>query len=122
MVKKILVVDDNKEITDLVQAILVPPAYICVAVNSGQEGLDLLKRQEFDLVLLDLAMPGMSGLDVLSTLSEETRTDNIVIFTASPEYSEEDLEKLKEWHGKIERINKPFTDDELLAFVEKHLK
>ena len=122
MAKKILVVDDNKDITDLVQAILVLPAYSCIAVNSGQEGLDLLKKQDFDLVLLDLAMPGMSGLDVLSTLSEEARTDNIVIFTASPEYNEVDLEKLKEWHGKIERINKPFTDEELISLVEKHLK
>lgn len=122
MVKKILVVDDNKDITDLVQAILTAPIYSCVAVNSGQECLDLLKKQEFDLVLLDLAMPGMSGLDVLSELGEQSNAHNIVIFTASPEYSEKDLEKLKEWHGKIERINKPFTDEELLAVVEKHLK
>lgn len=122
MAKNILVIDDNEEITDLVQAILGPPSYTCLAVNSGKEGLDILRKQEFDLVLLDLAMPDMSGLDVLSALGEEKGSHNIVIFTASPEYTEEELEKLKEWHGKIERVQKPFTDDELLAVVEKHLK
>lgn len=122
--KSILVVDDSKNVTDLVQTILDSPSYSCVAVNSGQECLDLLKKQEFDLILLDLAMPGMSGLEVLSELGEfaASHPHNIVIFTASPEYSEKDLEKLKEWHGKLERVNKPFTDTELLAVVEKYLK
>ncbi|HKZ60985.1 MAG TPA: response regulator [Nitrososphaera sp.] len=93
------------------QTILDSPSYSCVAVNSGQECLDLLKKQEFDLILLDLAMPGMSGLDVLSELGEfaASRPHNIVIFAASPEYSEKDSEKPREWHGKIERVNKPFT-------------
>ncbi len=122
--KKILVVDDNKDVTDLVQAILDSSSYDCVAANSGQECLDILKNQKFDLVLLDLAMPGMSGLDVLSTLNEdpESRPHNIIIFTASPAYSEKDLEKVKKWYGAIERVNKPFTESELLAVVGKYLK
>ena len=106
----------------MVQAILDPASYSCTVVNSGQEGLDLIQKQQFDLVLLDLAMPGMSGLDVLSALGEGAASQNIVIFTASPEYSDKELEALKGWHGKIERVNKPFTDEELLAVVEKHLK
>lgn len=122
--KRILVVDDSKDITDLVQSMLDSPSYTCVAANSGQESLDLLKREKFDLVLLDLAMPGMSGLDVLSRLAEnpETRPHNIVIFTASPEYSDADLKTVRGWYGAIERVNKPFTEDELLSVVDKYLK
>ena len=122
--KRVLVVDDNKDVTDLVQTILDSSSYSCVAANSGQECLDILKNQKFDLVLLDLAMPGMSGLEVLSTLNEnpESRPHNIIIFTASPAYSEKDLEKVREWYGAIERVNKPFTESELLAVVEKYLK
>lgn len=122
--KKILVVDDNREITDLVQIILDSPSYSCVAANSGQQCLDILKKQKFDLVLLDLAMPGMSGLDVLSSLGEnpETRPNNIVIFTASPTYTDKDLEKVAEWYGAIERVSKPFTEDGLLAVLDKYLK
>lgn len=95
------------------------PALLQIAV----ECLDILKKQGFDLVLLDLAMPGMSGLDVLSSLSEnpETRPNNIVIFTAS-EYSDTDLKKVRGWYGAIKRVNKPFTEDELLSVIDNYLK
>jgi CheY-like chemotaxis protein len=121
--KRVLIVDDNKDITDLVQTMLGSTSYTCVAANSGQECLDILKKQGFDLVLLDLAMPGMSGLDVLSSLSEnpETRPNNIVIFTAS-EYSDTDLKKVRGWYGAIKRVNKPFTEDELLSVIDNYLK
>ena len=122
--KRVLVVDDNKDITDLVQAMLDSPAYTCVAANSGQECLNILKKERFDLVLLDLAMPEMSGLAVLSVLGEnpETRPNNIVIFTASPEYSDADLKTVRGWYGAIERVNKPFTEEELMSVIGQYLK
>lgn len=122
--KRILVVDDQKDITDMVTEILKSSTYNCVTANSGQECLDKLKNEKFDLVLLDLAMPEMSGLEVLSFLGEnpDTRPHNIVIFTASPEYTEKDLKKVTEWYGAIERVLKPFTEDQLLAVVDKYLK
>ena len=122
--KKILVVDNEKEITDLVLAILDSPSYRCVAANSGRECLDILRKEKFDLVLLDLAMPEMSGLEVLSNLGEnpETRPHNIVIFTASPEYTDDDLKKASQWYGAIERVTKPFTEDELLAVIKRYIK
>jgi CheY-like chemotaxis protein len=122
--KRILAVDDQKVITDMVGEILKSSSYSCVAVNSGQECIDMLKNEKFDLVLLDLAMPEMSGLEVLSFLGENphTRPHNIVIFTASPEYTEKDLKKATEWYGAIERVMKPFTEDQLLAVIDKYLK
>ena len=121
--KKILVVDNEKEITDLVLAILDSPSYRCVAANSGRECLDILRKEKFDLVLLDLAMPEMSGLEVLSNLGEnpQTRPHNIVIFTASPEYTDDDLKKASQWYGAIERVTKPFTEDELLAVIKRYI-
>jgi len=122
--KRILVVDDNKEITDMVQSMLESSPYSCVAVNSGSECLNLLKTQEFDLVLLDMAMPEISGLDVLSRLAEDdqVRSRNIVLFTASAMYTDSDLKKIKGWYGAIERVKKPFTEAELLAVIDKYLK
>ena len=57
----------------------------CEAVNTGQEGLDMIRAQNFDLILLDLAMPEFSGMDVLLSLKLDglIKPRNIVIFTAS---------------------------------------
>jgi CheY-like chemotaxis protein len=120
--KKILVVDDNKDITEMVETMLETSPYSCVTVNSGQECLRVLQDQKFDLILLDMAMPEMSGLDVLKKLKEldTISHNNIVLFTASPMYTEMDLRKIREEYGAIERVKKPFTDTELLAMLDKH--
>lgn len=121
--KKILVVDDNEDITEMVQTMLESSPYSCVTVNTGQQCLDLVKQQKFDLILLDMAMPEMSGLDVLTKLKENniSRETKVVLVTASPMYTEMDLKKIREDYGAIERIKKPFTDTELLAVIEKYI-
>lgn len=123
--KTILVVDDNRTITDMVQDMLRSSTYSCVTANSGRECLDLIKTQEFDLILLDMAMPEMSGLDVLVKLKEHNMARKnkakVVLFTASPMYSDMDLKIIKEDYGAIERVNKPFTEKELFTLVKKHL-
>ena len=121
--KKILVVDDNEDITEMVQTMLESSAYSCVTANTGQQCLDLVKEQKFDLILLDMAMPEMSGLDVLTKLKENkiSRETKVVLVTASPMYTEMDLKKIREDYGAIERVKKPFTDTELLAVIEKYI-
>jgi CheY-like chemotaxis protein len=123
MAKKILVVDDNREITEMVKTMLESSPYSCVTANSGHECLQMLQDEQFDLILLDMAMPEMSGLDVLARLKEkkETAQNRVVLFTASPMYTEMDLTKIQEQYGAIERVKKPFTDTELLALIDKHV-
>ena len=121
--KKILVVDDNQDITEMVQAMLESSPYSCVTANTGQQCLDLVKNQKFDLILLDMAMPEMSGVDVLTKLKENNlaQGSKIVLITASPMYTEMDLKKIRGEYGAIERVKKPFTDTELLAVIEKYI-
>ncbi len=121
--KKILVVDDNQDITEMVQAMLESSPYSCVTANSGQQCLDLVKHQEFDLILLDMAMPEMSGVDILTKLKENNlaRESKIVLVTASPMYTEMDLKKIRADYGAIERVKKPFTETELLTVIGKYL-
>lgn len=123
MAKKILVVDDNMEITEMVKTMLESSPYACVTANSGQECLDMLQNEKFDLILLDMAMPDMSGLDVLARLKEkdEIAKNRVVLFTASPMYTEMDLTKIREQYGAVERVKKPFTDAELLTLIDKHV-
>ena len=65
----ILVVDDEKEIADLVEIYLVSDGYKVFKANNAQEGLEILDKEEIHLVLLDIMMPGMDGLE----RSEERR-------------------------------------------------
>jgi len=75
--------------------------------------------------MLDMAMPEMSGLDVLVKLKEHNMARQnkvkVILFTASPMYSEMDLRIIKEDYGAIERVKKPFTETELFALLKKHL-
>jgi len=121
--KKILIVDDNEDITDMIQSMLESSPYSCMTANTGQQCLDLAKQQNFDLILLDMAMPEMSGIDVLTKLKENNLAQNskIVLVTASPMYTEMDLKKIRDDYGAIERVKKPFTDTELLAVIAKYI-
>lgn len=123
MAKRILVVDDNTEITEMVKTMLESSPYSCVTVNSGQECLEMLQDEQFDLILMDMAMPEMSGLDVLAKLKERNKIEQnkIVLFTASPMYTEMDLTKIREQYGAVERVKKPFTDTELLELIDKNV-
>jgi CheY-like chemotaxis protein len=119
--KKILVVDDSRDITEMVESMLESTPYTCTTVNSGKECLKLVERQDFDLILLDMAMPEMSGLDVLKELkdSKDVSKTKIVLITASPMYTEMDFRIIKEEFGAIERVPKPFTDTELINIIDK---
>jgi CheY-like chemotaxis protein len=121
--KRILVVDDNRDITEMVQTMLEGTAYDCTTVNSGRECVRLAETEKFDLILLDMAMPEMSGLDVLAELkgSYAARDTKIVLVTASPMYTEMDLKKVRDEYGAIERVKKPFTDAELLRVIDKYV-
>jgi CheY-like chemotaxis protein len=69
-----------------------------------------------------MAMPVMSGLELLEKLKKEDKLagNKIVLFTASPMYTDMDLEKIKERFGAVERVRKPFTEKELVGVIKKH--
>ena len=120
--KTILVVDDNKETTDMVKLMLELNNYSCIIANSARECLKAVRESKFDLILLDMAMPVMNGLQVLEKLKKynilaETK---IVLFTASVMYTDMDLERIKKNFGAVDRIRKPFTERELIRIIETH--
>ena len=69
----ILVVDDEKEIADLVEIYLVSDGYKVFKANSAVEGLEILAREEIHLVLLDIMMPGMDGLEMCRKIREKSQ-------------------------------------------------
>ena len=120
--KKILVVDDSKVIADLVKLMLERSGYGCVAVNSAKQCMLLLQEEKFDLILLDVAMPETSGLDVLDTLHNDERQKGVkvVLFTASAP-AEGELQGYAA-RGATGLIRKPVKKELLLAQVEKYLR
>lgn len=62
---KILIVDDEKPICDLIDINLSAAGYDCTAVQDGLEALDLIEKEPFDLILLDIMLPGANGYDIM---------------------------------------------------------
>ena len=91
----------------------------CEVVNDGRQGLERIKKENFDLVMLDLTMPEFSGYDVIKPLKEDGVIDsnNIVVFTASSDL--ETLCKIRD-SGIKWIFKKPFSLNEIIALVEKY--
>ena len=114
----VLVVDDEKEIADLVEIYLVSDGYKVFKANNAQEGLEILDKEEIHLVLLDIMMPGMDGLEMCRRIRE---TNNIPIIMLSAKST--DLDKiLGLGTGADDYVVKPFNPLELTARVKSLLR
>ena len=117
---RILVIDDNEEITEAIHFFCESMKDIeCYMVNDGRQGLERIKREKFDLVMLDLAMPEFTGLDVIKSLQQDgiIESKNIVIFTASSDRTV--LDEIKN-SGVKEVLRKPCSLDDLVELIEKY--
>ena len=117
----ILVVDDQLQNNELLEAYLVPQGYEIVRAASGEEALEKLGHNKIDLILLDIMMPKMSGLEVLERVraDEKTKAIPVVMVTALKE-TEDKVKALEA--GCDDFISKPFDKVELLARVKSILK
>ncbi len=111
--KTVMVVDDNPDIVTIVKTILEGKGYGVQSAYSGQEVFNLLKEQKPDLIVLDIMMPQMDGLEVLTRLKGEPSTSTIpvILLTAKVQY-EDVLGGYK--MGADYYITKPFTSTQLL--------
>lgn len=117
---KILIIDDNHDITDMLSRYLTLKGFECSVSNSGMNGLSLIKKENFDHVFLDLSMPEFGGLDVIESLEKDDvlKNKNIIIFTASS-ISNNDVQKLLEKEGVNACLKKPVQLNELLTTIQR---
>lgn len=114
----ILVVDDEQEIADLAEIYLVSDGYKVFKASNAQDGLDILEKEDIQMVLLDIMMPGMSGLEMCKKIRE---TNNIPIIMLSAKST--DLDKiLGLGTGADDYVAKPFNPLELTARVKSQLR
>jgi len=114
---KILIVDDNEQITKMLTTFLELKQHICTIANDGKEGLELIKENNSDVVLLDLAMPEFDGYAVIKDLEDNNllKDRKIIVFTAST-ITQEELDKLVD-RGVKSYILKPIDIDTLLSKI-----
>jgi len=116
---KILGIDDNEDLLNLCETVLTSDGHEFTGINNGKEGLQAIRDKKFDVVLLDLSMPGFSGVDIIDALVKEgiMKKQKVVIFTGtSPTEKETDqfLEK-----GAHSVIKQPVDSDYLSEFICK---
>jgi len=116
--KKILVIDDEPIVRLSCEKILSIEGYEVKSVPSGKEGFELLEKESFNLVLLDLKMPDMDGVEVLKKI-KSAWPETIVIMITGYSTVETAVKTLK--LGALNYIEKPFTPDALIEGVREAL-
>ena len=115
-----LVVDDDETIRIIAQKLLTRHHMNVTTASNGREALNVLNKQKFDIILLDLIMPEMTGFDVLNKLKDNPSYNNTpVIIISSITDKESIVEALN--NGATDFILKPFNHDELMARINIHL-
>ena len=118
MAKTLLVVDDEPKIVEICRDYLTAAGFTVVTAGDGLKGLALARKERPDLIILDLMMPGMDGLDVCRELRRESNTP-IIMLTARVEESDK-LVGLE--LGADDYLTKPFSPRELVARVRTVLR
>lgn len=114
--KKILIVEDDHDINRMLSELLTKNAYDASSAFSGTEAVMCLERQRYDLIILDIMLPGMDGHEVMTHIHAGTP----VIILSAIDAIEQKIGLLKS--GAVDYITKPFDNRELLARIEAHLR
>jgi DNA-binding response OmpR family regulator len=116
-VTTILVADDDADIRDLVSFKLQQAGYRVVAVGDGVQALDAVRAERPDLAVLDLMMPGLSGLDVCAEIRRDTTSAHLPVIMLTARVQEQDV-ATGFATGADDYVTKPFSPRELLSRVQ----
>lgn len=115
--RKVLVIDDEPGIIDIVETNLLGDGFEVVSAKDGKEGLDKVRSENPELVVLDVMMPEMDGWEVLRQMESDPNTAGIPVIMLTAKASDEDyIHGLEE--GAIEYITKPFYPQELVNRIK----
>ena len=119
----ILGIDDNEDILKLLKTVLISKGHDFTPALNGKDGVKLIEEQNFDAILLDLAMPEFSGLDVIESLKKSNRLkeQKIILFTASSA-TDKEIDVLLQNDGIRTCVRKPVDIKILINKVEEVVK
>ena len=115
MAKNVLIIEDDTNLADLMEIHLKDMSYVVNKVANGAEGLEMARTDPFDLIVLDIMLPGMDGMQICTSLRQEKNTTPIIMVTAKSE----DMDKLMGLEcGADVYMTKPFNILEFKARVK----
>jgi putative two-component system response regulator len=117
----VLIVDDVVENIQVAMNVLKEENYNLTFALHGEEALEIIQENEFDLILLDIMMPGIDGFEVCNRLKKEKKTQDIPIIFLTAKTNIESISEAFEI-GAVDYLTKPFNPDELIARVRNHLE
>ena len=115
----ILIVDDEETVRRILRRRLEAELYDCVTASGGEDALDKTTSQDFDVVLLDILMPGLSGMEVLPKLVDRQPHTQVIMVTSVLDHDTiEEAMKL----GAYDYVTKPLNLDDIVTRVQKALE
>ena len=118
--KKILIVDDEPDILKAVTFRVKKLEYEVVTATNGQEALDLIQKEEPDLILLDIELPVMNGYEVCQRVKTNEKLKHIPIIFLTASSASKIAEKVKEFNAD-DYLIKPFDSEELLKKIKNFI-
>lgn len=120
MQEKILIVDDEPDMLELLSMIITEKTpYEVITTNNPLEVIDLIKKNHFDLIIADLKMPDMDGIELLNSIKKIDQNLTVIIITAygTIESAVETMHK-----GAFDFITKPFRKEQILYTIDRAIK
>lgn len=118
--QRILVVDDSPTEQNAIRQSLEASGYQVVVASAGEEGLDRMEREPFDLLVLDVIMPGKNGFQICRQIRRDARWANLpILMVTSKDQDADRFWGMKQ--GATEYITKPFSSSDLVTAVQRHI-
>lgn len=120
--KKVLIIDDRAEIVELIKSILEREGYATAVLNTSVHAIDVIKKEQPGLVLVDVMMPDKDGYQVCDEIRCSDDIKHIPVIVVTGKALEKDLiDQAYETYGACDFLTKPFEPADLIAKVKKHI-
>ena len=120
--KKVLIVDDEMDTRNLIKKLLEDDSFQVYTAKDGKEGISSIKKTKFDLVLIDMFMPGMSGREMCERIKNDAKTKRTrFAFLTVAQFGEQGKEELKRL-GSLDYIQKPIDNENFIKRIRKIVK
>ena len=115
----VLIVDDDQALSNVLTATLTAEGYEALSAYDGEQAIGVLCKRKFDLVLLDIKMPKVDGIEVLKFIQKNMPSVKVMMLTG---FGDLKLAMQSKQYGAVDFLTKPYDHDEVLGKIEKLIR